>query len=537
MKHFVLLFLLSSFAISSIEITKEWLQTKPRSYAKDFYIWRYLDQDITPQEAIWALGEANRVNNKLFFRYAKKLNHKETSRVVQCMRMDQNKLVLEDNNCIELGLSAYKATKLSRNQRDKLIDQLQEQYPQKVNILKIINSPIAFQILTNSDTDTFYDTFLQVGGKFRAENFNYHLPKKTISKLKKDKKNFQRVIRKIVIEPRLTKLQQSLLHIQSKELNHHSTFYLAINAIKHKEYKNALEYLKDSYNKAYYMFDKDKVLFWQYKLTQSKEYLQKLSNSWDINIYSLYAKETLNKKIDNLVFDFETDQEKSDFNTSDPFAWLKVLNDSKNIDSGKMEYYKKLFNTQETSGHLAFVQERFSKYQKGYFPTPYKDLTKNYTKQRTALINAIARQESRFIPTSISHSYAQGVMQIMPFLSRALAKQMDEEYDIDKQLEAKTNIRYAHKHLDWLEKQLKHPLLIAYAYNGGIGFTKRMLKSGIFKKGKFEPFLSMELVPYDESKKYGKKVLANYIIYYNQTHEKKIHVTSELEKLRLPFPH
>ena len=33
------------------------------------------------------------------------------------------------------------------------------------------------------------------------------------------------------------------------------------------------------------------------------------------------------------------------------------------------------------------------------------------------------------------------------------------------------------------------------------------------KEGKFEPFLSIELVPVAETRNYGKKVLANYVIY------------------------
>ncbi len=40
-----------------------------------------------------------------------------------------------------------------------------------------------------------------------------------------------------------------------------------------------------------------------------------------------------------------------------------------------------------------------------------------------------------------------------------------------------------------------------------------LARNDMFKTGKFEPFLSMELVPYQESRIYGKKVLANYIVY------------------------
>ena len=78
--------------------------------------------------------------------------------------------------------------------------------------------------------------------------------------------------------------------------------------------------------------------------------------------------------------------------------------------------------------------------------------------------------------------------------------------------------KFANHHLDYLEKYLSNPVFIAYAYNGGIGFTKRMLQKGdLFNKNsvykKYEPFLSMELVPYAESRNYAKKVLSNYIIY------------------------
>ena len=73
---------------------------------------------------------------------------------------------------------------------------------------------------------------------------------------------------------------------------------------------------------------------------------------------------------------------------------------------------------------------------------------------------------------------------------------------------------FANHHLNYLEKYLNSPLYVFYAYNAGIGFTNRLLKrNDMFKEGKFEPFLSMELVPYQETRIYGKKVLANYIAY------------------------
>jgi len=64
-----------------------------------------------------------------------------------------------------------------------------------------------------------------------------------------------------------------------------------------------------------------------------------------------------------------------------------------------------------------------------------------------------------------------------------------------------------------LKKTFYHPLFVAYAYNGGIGFFRKHLKAKTFQEGKFEPFLSMELMSNRESREYGKRVLANYVMY------------------------
>lgn len=536
LKLFLLVLIISNTLSASTSISKEWLEQQPRSYAKDFYIWRYLNQNIPPKNAIWALGEARNVNNKLLFRYANKLKHQETNNVIKCMKSSAKDLVFKNADCIAVGLSVYKATKLSKKELNHVISTIKTKYPTLTKSFEIINSPISFIKLLETNNTIFYNTFNKCGKKFRTKNFNHHLPMEIIKILQKDKKKFAQTIKLIVTNLKLYKIQQSLFHIDSQKLNHESTFFLAINAIRHKKNNIAIKYLKEAYQKAYFQFDKDKVLYWQYRLTKNQNYLKQLSNSWDVNLYSLIGNELLDTKIKNSIFEIKpTNFKKSNYDITNPFEWLKVLRNSKKMNKIKMEKYNKLFTTQETIGHLAFIKERFDKYKNSYFVNPYKEYIKNYSKKRQVLINAIARQESRFIPTSISTAYALGVMQIMPFVSKAIAKELQENYDIDKQLEAKTNIRYAHHHLNFLEKRLKHPLFIAYAYNGGIGFTKKVLKSGLFNDGKYEPYLSMELIPYNESKRYAKKVLLNYVMYYNNIHKEKIKMINLLQKLKSPY--
>ena len=174
------------------------------------------------------------------------------------------------------------------------------------------------------------------------------------------------------------------------------------------------------------------------------------------------------------------------------------------------------YKSHETEGVYSYLQEKASNYKVPYYPMPYREAMWGYSKERMAMLYALGRQESRFIPASVSPSYALGMMQIMPFLIKHLAKERKETLDLNEMFNPYVAISYANQHMDYLNSWLYHPLFVAYAYNGGIGFTKRTIKSShLFKEGEYEPYLSMELVDYEESKEYGKKVLANYVIYLN----------------------
>ena len=58
------------------KITMSWLQKQPKSIAKDFYIWRYLNQNITPTQANNAIGQVRFFNNKFFIDIQKNLKTK-----------------------------------------------------------------------------------------------------------------------------------------------------------------------------------------------------------------------------------------------------------------------------------------------------------------------------------------------------------------------------------------------------------------------------------------------------------------------------
>jgi soluble lytic murein transglycosylase len=512
------------------EVTLDFLQNNPRSQTKDFYIWQYLDQNINSDEAMLALSEAQRVDNKLFFRFAKKFGHDETYAVAQCMQADAASLIEQSDDCIELGLSYSQALSLSYDEINNMAIKLQTNYPTKSKALEIINSNLPFARLVSASPEVFFEVFNKTGKNFRYEKLNYRIPQVLIDKIQ-DKNGFNQTIKLIVTDTRLKNLQNSLIGIDDTKLNFQSSFYLALNVLLNKQDDElALKYLDNASKKAYFKMDKDMVVFWQYLVTKNDELLESLASSWDINIYSLYAQEKLNIKPQNIDFDTKIESDIT-MPVITQFDWVKILLSLSKVD-------EEMINTFETSlsqnelPHLVFLKHRYHQYQKSFFITPYEKYLTNVSQNRKNLIYAIARQESGFIPTSISSSFALGAMQIMPFLVNSLSKEFGEDVFLEDMFDVEINLKYANKHFDYLEPRLNHPLHISYAYNGGIGYTNREIIP-LFKENlPYQPFMAMELVSFDETKQYGKKVLANYYIYSNKANSEQITLSSLLETLK-----
>jgi soluble lytic murein transglycosylase len=92
-----------------------------------------------------------------------------------------------------------------------------------------------------------------------------------------------------------------------------------------------------------------------------------------------------------------------------------------------------------------------------------------------------------------------------------------EKIDLDEMFNPYKALDYANFHLDYLTSYLYHPLFVAYAYNGGIGFTKNLITTQkYFRPGAYQPYWSMETIQNEEAKEYGKHVLTNYVIYMNK---------------------
>lgn len=509
----IALFLLTFFSVFEAKIYDlQSLQRYENSIAKDYYIHRLLEKKSINNH------QAQELKTHIF-RFAGKIKN-ELEKIVPskpyinpqfaaCYRYTKESILDANISCQERRLASnYFITSLKPQTRNALARKFHTHNPDLSVLLEAFNQqdPLIF-IVQKESVEAFF-RYYEYTKKDEV------LPASFINKIAKDPR-FKNFAQSIIIKQENKSFRQSFLQIDPQVISEDSAFYLGVNALVFQEEARAYAFFKKAYESFNHQSHRDNALFWMWKIKNDEKHLQELAQSHSLNIYSIYAKELLKKPFVELS-SLEAKKIKSDFDMQDPFAWQEVAAKIRKANDDELKILAQKFNSEETLPIYALIMEKMAKFKKHYFIMPYFEYLKAYDPTRQALILAIARQESRFIPTAISTSYALGMMQFMPFLANHIGhkelkiKNFDQDFMFDPQIA----YLFANHHLDYLQKHLHSPLLMFYAYNGGIGFTKKMLeKQNLFQSGKFEPFLSMELVPYQESRIYGKKVLANYIAY------------------------
>jgi soluble lytic murein transglycosylase len=525
----VIFVLLTLSTLFSREITLKELNSYPKSVAKDFYIWLYLQQKSTTE---WGAKQAykgvHRKSSKIKRAYKKKVKKvvSKPTKVDKCSSIPLKKLSTHKNlKCVAKSLTAIKAIMLKPHEQRDLLKKMIGVDKDKELLLKAVYYAQPVEKTLYSRPQIYLDLFFWGTKSYRhGKRINTDLSISFINRLTENKHRFTKFVRNVLAYDVYKPLQKALLKVQpSDKIDVDVLFDLAFHLIANNHITKAKKFLKQAKKSATYQPHIDKAVFWLHLLTGRGDYLSQLNRSWDINMYTLYAKEKLGKDIDNVLSHYNfTDYSplfKPQMNPSSPFDWHKTKKEISRLQKGEkaednLLNFASLFKTSEHIGIHSYIMERAHKFRKQSFPMPYRDVLEDLSIKDKATIYALARQESRFIPGSISISYALGMMQIMPFLVKDIAKRKGEKIDLEEMFNPRKNLQYAKFHLKDLKKQFKSPILIAYAYNGGGGFTRRMLKGGeLFVKGKYEPFLSMERVSYRESRLYAKKVLANYVVY------------------------
>jgi len=474
--------------------------THPKSYVRDFYLTEFMKET---NSTILAYKAYNALYKKRPFFHLRILAKKNKlfNEIYKCINVKKEYLNEVDISCIQDGgLSLKTISTLDKKTLLNLYNKLADG-----KVKKAIKC-----FIDNNFSDVFKNRDL---GYYFILNY----PNKKIDQYVDnfsifEDRYFYLFVKNVVLND-LHKLSISLMKINYKKFNDNVKWWLFLNALKNNNKNLALNILKD-------MKKNSKIDFWLYLLTKKQKYFNALLKRSRINFYTLFVYEKANKNFFIKRYIVHNSIKKSEYNESNPWDILKFFDDFKKAKN-LFNFAKKLDNN-NTLALKALVLDKAYNYKINIFITPkiYDDKNLSFK----AFVYAIARQESRFIPASVSRSYALGTMQIMPFLVKNL------QGNIFKQFDYKENIYLGVKHLKWLFKKLKHPLMVAYAYNAGIGFVKRKILPKFKYEGEYEPFLSIELIPFDESREYGKKVITNFVIYSHIFGNKNITLHKLLKK-------
>ncbi len=503
-------------------LTLQELQSKPKGVARDFYVWEYIsDSSTSLKDCIEAYKLIDKEIPKLKTALEAKGFHPDIPKSVSCAKLSIEELKSKDAECIAFGLKlqnipTMKATDIA------LFTKKLTNNPNLIKKIKILRQPDIATAMLENDAQTNAENFNALSYSQKLKLFDKNIKPSSIKKLAQaNKSSFNRVLQAIILDSKFDTLKNVITKADITISDTNTFFLLGINEIMHNHKQDALKYFARSREAALDPFLKDRAIFWQYLLSGNELYLNDLQASTFVDIFSIYANQKL-KATPNytIISSFENlSKTPPSFDIKDPFIWQTLRTNISNIkDSAQYEKVVKDFYNESLIPHLAYFNNRITKYSVKYYIMPYADTIKWRDTEQKAMTFAIAKQESNFLPALISRSYALGIMQIMPFNVEPFAKKLNiPDIRLDSMFDPKMAYTFGSMFLDELDKEFHHPLFVAYAYNGGPGFLRRTLeKKRLFLKNrKYEPWLSLELLPNEESRFYGMKVLANYITYHN----------------------
>lgn len=329
------------------------------------------------------------------------------------------------------------------------------------------------------------------------------------------------------------------------------------------------EYSRRNYSKALdlgkmhiHLFPKTnaapKALFWMGKLSEkrnkkndAKKYYKKLIDVFPDDYYSFRATGRLaaiNGKYDNgWKTDIEHSIDKSKFNLKLPYTYNQVKKEHGSTYAELLASYD-----YELLGYINGLGDEFIeswlKYKDGLksksiviarnkiaktFPRPdkedlkwqfvypiyFSELINKYAEQNHLdpyIVISLMREESYFNNMAVSSSNARGLMQLLPATAKDIAswKRLGRVNDL-LLFNPETNIKLGTAYLKYAKDRLHNKTVFAVgAYNGGPAAVERWIKTQ--KYSDIDEFI--EKIPYEQTRKYIKKVYRSYWN-YNRIYE------------------
>jgi len=127
-----------------------------------------------------------------------------------------------------------------------------------------------------------------------------------------------------------------------------------------------------------------------------------------------------------------------------------------------------------------------------------------------SFVRAIAREESSFDPEAVSWAKAYGLVQLIMPTAKRFASEVGEKATPRTLKKPEVNLKIGARYMAWLWERLnENPALVPAAYNAGEGAVRRWLVED--SERPLDIFI--EEIPYDETRRYTRRVLQTYGVY------------------------
>ncbi len=133
-----------------------------------------------------------------------------------------------------------------------------------------------------------------------------------------------------------------------------------------------------------------------------------------------------------------------------------------------------------------------------------------------ALVHALSRQESEFNAQAVSPVGARGLMQLMPYTAKHVARQLNVRYSRDRLTDDMDyNALLGSSYLQSLLQEFDGSYILAVAaYNAGDRNVRNWLRLyGDPRVGEVDPVDWIELIPFSETRNYVQRVLESLEVY------------------------
>lgn len=320
----------------------------------------------------------------------------------------------------------------------------------------------------------------------------------------------------------------------NSEFAENSLFKIFNIYIKNKDYKNARRVAKDFLTK----FPKSKnipvVMFWAGKIEQKYNnynamgnFFQNIINNYPDSYYA-YRAYWLTKNVKNatiptelnykpVVYPYKQPKEKDILSklmqVQDYDMMVKFIDDdfiASWVEYEKGNYAASMIIARDAMDKLEVKPVKSDLRWRLVYPQNYYKQVEKFareSKNNTALMMAIVREESSFNSQSQSGVGAIGLMQLMPSTAREIGQKYGITFNNSYLFNPELNLRLGNLYYATLNNMLDGKDVSAIAaYNGGIGSVTRWKSS--LKYDDTDEFV--EQIPYDETRNYVIKVFKSY---------------------------